>query len=169
MIEHEIAQVLGVGDAEVHQEIILATHVKQADHLGQRQYGIAKRIYDLPAVARQLQGDHGLDMTAQGLIIHLAVSALQHPVLLQLAHPLQAGGGSHPDQGRQILVGHARIAKQMGQDVQVQLIQVSHLYSFHRSIFLDSARKPGRTQRRLTSHPRPLCCAALKQGANKFV
>ena len=61
VIEHEIAQVLGVGDAEVHQEIILATHVKQADHLGQRQYGIAKRIYDLPAVARQLQGDHGLD------------------------------------------------------------------------------------------------------------
>ncbi len=135
VIEHEVAQVFGVRDAQMHQEIILAAHVEQADHLGQRQDGIAKRIDDLAAVAGQLQRHHGLDVTAEGLVIHLAVGALEHPILLQLAHPLQTGGRCHPDQRGQILVGHARIAKQMGQDIQIQLIQVSHLYSLNRSIF----------------------------------
>ena len=56
-------------------------------------------------------------------------------ILLQLAHPLQTGGGGNAHQRGQILVGHARIPKQMGQDIQIQLIQVSHLNSLNRSIF----------------------------------
>ena len=55
VIEDEIAQVFGIGDAQVHQEIILAAHVEQADHLGQGQDGVAKRIDDLAAVTGQLQ------------------------------------------------------------------------------------------------------------------
>ncbi len=85
-------------------------------------------------MAGQLQRHHGLDVAAEGLVIHLAVGALEHPVLLQLAHPFQTGGRRHPDQRGQILVGHARIAKQMGQDIQIQLIQVSSL-PLNRSIF----------------------------------
>ena len=55
VIEDEIAQVFGIGDAQVHQEIILAAHVEQADHLGQGQDGVAKRIDDLATVTGQLQ------------------------------------------------------------------------------------------------------------------
>ncbi len=132
VIEHEIAQVLGIGDAEVHQKVVLAPHVEQADHLRQRQDGIAEGIDNLAAVAGQLQGDHGLDVTTESLVVHFAVCPLEDIVLLQLAHPLQAGGGGHAHQSSQILVGHARIAKQMGQDIQIQLIQVSHLNSLNR-------------------------------------
>lgn len=109
--------------------------MEQTDHFGQRQNGIAEGIDDLAAVAGQLQGDHGLNMATEGLIIHFAVCPLEHAILLQLAHPLQTGGGGNAHQRGQILVGHARIPKQMGQDIQIQLIQVSHLNSLNRSIF----------------------------------
>ncbi len=135
VIEDKVAQVLSIGHAEVHQEIILAAHVEQADHLGQHQNGIAKIVDDLAAVTGQLQGDHGLNVTTEGLIIDLAVRPFEHPVLLQLAYPFQTGGGSNPHQRGQILVGHACIPKQMGQDIQIQLIQISHLHSSNRSIF----------------------------------
>jgi len=68
-VEHEVAQGVGVGDADVEQEVVRAGDVKQLDHLGHRERSGAERIDVRARMRADPYGDDCLQAAAEGVAI----------------------------------------------------------------------------------------------------
>ena len=120
----EIAQVVAVAHAHVHQEIVGAGHVIQAQHFRQRHQVRVDGFHLWPRMPRQPHRHHGLQADADGGRGDLGVVTQQPPGLAQASHPLERGRGRHAHAFGQVLVRDPCILPQEAQDGEVRSVKV---------------------------------------------
>ena len=100
----ELAEVFGVPDDDVNEEVVGTGDVVHADHLGEGPCMESEAVDLVRCVAAQPEGDHRLEPDAEGSRVDVGVEAEEDPIFLEAAHPFRARRWSDTDDGRQLLV-----------------------------------------------------------------
>jgi len=124
-VHGQVAQVVGVADPNVHEEVVLPGHVVDPDRLPEGK-GVLPEAPDLLAgVTSQTHEDEGLDGDAEGPGFDLRPEAGEYSAFPEAADSLEAAGGGQADLGGQLLVRQPSILLESRQDGEVDSVQAS--------------------------------------------
>jgi hypothetical protein len=108
-VEDEVAQCIGVGKADVEEEVVGARDVVQLDHLRHRERRLAEGV-DVGAGVRPDTDRHDrLEAPSERAPVDVCMEATEDAAGVQRSHPLEAAGGSEADERGEVLVRDPRI------------------------------------------------------------
>ena len=76
-VDREVAQVVGIAHPDVHEEVVLASHVVRRDDLGQRLNVEAESLELIARVLPQADRDDRLEAEAESARVDVGVEAAQ--------------------------------------------------------------------------------------------
>jgi hypothetical protein len=122
--QHEAAQVVGVGDGDVQEEVVIAGDVEERSGLRQG-HDLAGKPFDLVALGMAIaNGDERLQGLAQPREVDARVIADDDAALLEAADASKAARLREVDPGCQLLVREPCILLQGGQNLAIDCVKM---------------------------------------------
>ena len=131
-VEDEVAQRIGVRDADVEQEVVGPGDVEELDHLRHRKGRLPERVDVGARVGADPHGHDRLEPAAERVAVDVRVEAAQDAAGAKGTHALEAGGGGETDALGQVLVRDPRILLQRGDEGPVDSVESLFRHQFRR-------------------------------------
>ena len=133
----------GVGHPDVHEEVLLAREVEEAEHLRTREQAVAECLVDLERVLMQAHRDQRFEADPRDRGIDLGSVPANDLEPFEPTHPSKAARRGQADAGGELLVRQPSIILQGVDDLVINSVELR----FHEDISqtIRSNRKPVRT------------------------